>query len=826
MNKKNHLLLCMYNFAPIGGVRSIRWAYLVNYLYKKGWDIDVLTVRPSPHDHFYDQSLLKIIPKEINVYRSFPGPLYFFQHLKKNTKSGFPKATIEWLPFGLMKGVSLLSKKKYDLVISSGLPFVGHFLAYLLRSIKFLPWIADYGDPLGFNTITSRIKKVFGKIIERKILLKVDGLVVPHPEMLDSFLNHYSSLKKTHRTFIRNGIDERIEDVPYHENKFKFTIAYVGSFYDEVCEPNEFFYAIKKIKNIHPNIKLEFIFAGTIQKKYRTLINNLELNDLVLLKGQIPHNEAISIIKASNVNLYIGWKQDEYHFAFKIIEFAAVGRPILGISQSDKDAGIDFIKKNNLGFVISNERNIIYSTLMKLYQHWTAGELDSLFNKLSPKEFYWAKRADEMIDFFHTTLEEQRTKDSHSKMPKILFVMYNFPPIGGPRSFRWLNLLNHLSEKGWNIDVLTIRPALNDSFYDSNLEKNVSPNICVHRTFPGIYYRASHLIQKKRRGYPKASIEWLPFALGKGFKLIKRNKYDLILSSALPFVGHIAAYYFCIRSRLKWIADYGDPLGFNPLTSSFKRFLGKRIEGTLLKRSSAVVVPVETLKQDFISNYPFLASKDIRVIGYGVDDKILQIKPMLFDSPFVISYVGSFYPQERDPEEFFKAIKIVGMNEMMRKSLKVIIAGNISERYISRINKMGLDQLVSVLGYVSHKRALSILKGTDIILYIGLAAQKRHYSSFPFKVLESASTGRPILALKQSETDEGALFIKNNKLGIVIENKSNKIVEGLHSLWNMKKTGSLVKHFSQLEMESYSWNKRATEFESLFFKYIDETRPQ
>lgn len=40
----------------------------------------------------------------------------------------------------------------------------------------------------------------------------------------------------------------------------------------------------------------------------------------------------------------------------------------------------------------------------------------------------------------------------------ILLISYNFPPIGGPRSLRWLHLLKYLG-KDYLIDLLTIRSS-------------------------------------------------------------------------------------------------------------------------------------------------------------------------------------------------------------------------------------------------------------------------------------------------------------------------------------------------------------------------------
>ena len=208
------ILLCMHNFPPISGPRSFRWLNFVNILSAKGWKIDVLTVRPSPNDSYYDEALMKELSSEITIYRSYPGLYYSLQHISKRPIRGFSKATIEWLPFGLIRGFRILKERQYTLIISSALPFVGHLCAYFLKKKAGIPWIADYGDPLAFNPSTSRLKKAVGKHIEERILRDVDGIVVPFPEMKKSFIKFYPFLESKLFTAVRNGVNKKIKSIP------------------------------------------------------------------------------------------------------------------------------------------------------------------------------------------------------------------------------------------------------------------------------------------------------------------------------------------------------------------------------------------------------------------------------------------------------------------------------------------------------------------------------------------------------------------------------------------------------------------------------------
>jgi len=382
----------------------------VKALHQKGWTIDVLTVRPSPNDSFYDPSILRVVPREVTIFRSFPGLFYFFQHLRKKPIKGYPKLTIEWLPFGLLRGIFQVLRQKYDLIVSSALPFVGHLLAFFLRMIGSTPWIADYGDSIGFNPMTSKWKRRLGKMLEGKILKSLSGMIVPFPEMVQSFNLHYPFLKKMSIQSIRHGVSENIKEGSLYNRSDKMRISYVGSFYPADNEPYQFLNALLELTKSIPSASIEFVIAGNTQKQYIDYIEQINLQDRVKLMGQIPHDDAVNVLKKSDVILYIGGRQDDYHFAFKIIESAALGRPILAIKQSEKDVGAEFIRSNHIGCVIPNNSDVIALKLQELYLLWEDNRLESSFKRVSPGELTWTQRADEMSYFFDFILDKSNRK--------------------------------------------------------------------------------------------------------------------------------------------------------------------------------------------------------------------------------------------------------------------------------------------------------------------------------------------------------------------------------------------------------------------------------
>jgi hypothetical protein len=375
--------------------------------------------------------------------------------------------------------------------------------------------------------------------------------------------------------------------------------------------------------------------------------------------------------------------------------------------------------------------------------------------------------------------------------------------------------------KEWDIDVLTIRPSANDSFYDKTLLTELSNLIQVYRSYPGPYYSLIHLKQKPVRGFSKTTLEWFPFGSMRGGKLVKEKKYDVIVSSALPFVGHLVAHNMKKMAGVPWIADYGDPLGFNPITSQTKRFFGKYVERHILKNVDGIIVPFEEMKDEFQDFYPFLKQKPVTAIGQGIPENVESIKPMSFENEFVLSYVGSFYAGVHEPFQFFKALENLGAKKQLIKDIRVIIAGNTQQRYIDFVDRSRIKEFTYFMGQVPFEKAVSILKGSSAILYLG--GQRSDYH-FPSKVLVSAAAGRPIIGIRQSQTDLGAEFIEKKRLGVVLSNDHDQIQKVIIDLYGLWKDGKLDRSFNRIPTQEYYWDRRAVQIETFINSVIGESQ--
>jgi hypothetical protein len=325
---------------------------------------------------------------------------------------------------------------------------------------------------------------------------------------------------------------------------------------------------------------------------------------------------------------------------------------------------------------------------------------------------------------------------------------------------------------------------------------------------------------KKRpvQGFPKTTAEWLPFALKTGLRLVKSQKYEVIVSSALPFVGHLVGYLLVRRSKVPWVADYGDSIGFNPMTSRTKRFIGRHIEKFILQNVQGIVVPFEEMSEEFLEFYPFLKKQNFRVIGQGISKDFNAIEPWPSKKKFVISYVGSFYKKAHEPTQFFQALSLIKEENEFKKNIEVIVAGNTEQRYIKFAKKLNIKDMTQFLGQVAYEKAISLLKGSSATLYIG---GKRKDYHFPYKITELIASAKPIICIRQSNSDLGANFIEKNRLGLVVANDKEKIAEALRTLLNRWNNQTLKTSFKHLPKDNLYWSVQAKKLDEFLTSLLN-----
>jgi len=422
---------------------------------------------------------------------------------------------------------------------------------------------------------------------------------------------------------------------------------------------------------------------------------------------------------------------------------------------------------------------------------------------------------------------------------KILVVTYHFPPVGGMSPLRLAHFVKALVEKGYDVDVLTISPFKNHPLYkiDEENKRLIPSQVRIFRTYPGIIHHLnsslnqlkshknkeksddnnhsilfsySHLKERvkpiiKAFILPDTKSDWFPFAINKGYKLVRSNKYDLILSHGYPFTAHLVAYFLKKISGARWIGDYGDPWVFNPDSvdlPQWRLWVDEKIESRLLKEMDMILVTTEETAEGYVKFYPFLKRNKLKVIECGYDaDKFKEVEPEI--SPkFRVVYTGIFC-DVRKPDAFFQAL--VGFEK--KEDFEVVIAGSVSSWYKKFVKDLGIDSIVAFRGHIPHRKAVALQKGATILLIFGWLGGYQ----IPAKFFEYLAAERPILAIKYDEKDIAAKLLKQLKRGVVADNDPQSIRSALEALYSSWEEGKLDESYNLMRVEKFSWENLTKE---------------
>ena len=411
-------------------------------------------------------------------------------------------------------------------------------------------------------------------------------------------------------------------------------------------------------------------------------------------------------------------------------------------------------------------------------------------------------------------------------MKRILIIAYSYPPLMEAQSIRWAHLSRELVRKGNEVDVLTIRLP---SYYDDGLY--LVRGVSVHRTYPGpiqnLFFntkaalrvedksyqekRGSIAHQFLRGGYeilrrfmnfvliPDLRTEWLPFAMFKLIRILNKKQFDIVISSHEPGVDHLLGFVAKTFYPIQWIGDFSDPM-LTFYTPKMRRPIDQRVQGALLKRMDRVLVTNRKLKEDFLTQYPFLSSNRICLLTQGFDDGLWKdAERVVHDKKRLrLVYTGTFYRNERDPLELFKALR-----DLKEMDVEFLIAGR-NDEVVSDAKKFGLlGNKVNYLGYLKYRDSIRVQQEGDVLVHIG----NRSSNQVPGKIYEYLGARKPILAILRNPNDEMKDLVLRLKRGVVIPDEAPRIGEAVSFLWELHRQGKLLSSFnlSLEEVDQYSW---------------------
>ncbi|HEX8597680.1 MAG TPA: glycosyltransferase family 4 protein [Chloroflexia bacterium] len=311
-------------------------------------------------------------------------------------------------------------------------------------------------------------------------------------------------------------------------------------------------------------------------------------------------------------------------------------------------------------------------------------------------------------------------------MPRVLVIRYE----GQPFLVRMSKLLRTMLDSGWQVDVLIPRGGLGATNVSKEMGRDLTGEVTLlefphelPRTIPErLLYRLSGT------GFFGSS-EFRRYLTG----LLSRQKYDLIWAKDTPILpavfhaikrsGHPPVRVVCDMYENITEQVYDTFVRYGKL---YERLLTqasllisrlRRAERLYLARCDHIFVVVDTAKTFLVKRYGLEPSR-ITVV-HNVEilsdfDRIEPGQPLLDTDVPLISFVGGFGPH-RGIDTLLEAVALLVSRGETRFRLALVGAsGSELARLESVCRERGLQEVVVLRGYLSHREAMRWMKQSNI----------------------------------------------------------------------------------------------------------------
>ena len=275
--------------------------------------------------------------------------------------------------------------------------------------------------------------------------------------------------------------------------------------------------------------------------------------------------------------------------------------------------------------------------------------------------------------------------------------------------------------------------------------------------------------------WPDHACLWYQPAVRLTRELIASNNYDALISVSLPFTGHLAG--LAVKRRypaLRWLADVGDPFCF--LTSTppnnhrlFNR-LNRHYEEEVFKSAERIVVTTEPTLREYKSIFPETSDK-LRLIPPLLPPRKKNNTKHFFSGHDKVRllFSGTLYQNIRNPEFILRLFARLLQTELSEK-LELHFLGTLSNcpKCFDTYKDL-IGEKVFLHGPVSHGTAIQAMSEADCLVNIGNDTEYQ----LPSKVVEYASTGKPVLCLAKKVEDSSIGFFRHYPRALcVIDNNA------------------------------------------------------
>ena len=285
----------------INNSASIETLQYLNNLAKDN-EIDLLTVNFPKNSIYYDEYILNMLDKKVNLHIISGGKIFEKIMPKKATnqvsnnnnlnKSSFlknnlkkakaiiavPDMYLNWARKASKYGIDLVQKNNYDVIFSMHEPPSSHICALKIKEkFKEIPWVTYWSDPWLKDSTREgigSIRKAIESRWEKKVVQLSDRFIFVTKANRDDYVKTYNiPIEKTY--ILTRGYDSKSYEeikalgLPKKIDKDRINFVYAGEIFSKLRDVNPFIDALNYIKEDNYELykKMNILFFGNIDDK-------------------------------------------------------------------------------------------------------------------------------------------------------------------------------------------------------------------------------------------------------------------------------------------------------------------------------------------------------------------------------------------------------------------------------------------------------------------------------------------------------------------------------------------------------------------------------
>jgi glycosyltransferase involved in cell wall biosynthesis len=381
---------------------------------------------------------------------------------------------------------------------------------------------------------------------------------------------------------------------------------------------------------------------------------------------------------------------------------------------------------------------------------------------------------------------------------KGLIVCQHFAPNNSVASIRTTKMAKYLSLSGYRLDILIIGEEIvlidpilqydlnnieginlikvhNCKFIKSILKKRAhsSQTINITKIRVSLFKK---FIKKIKKHLTFAFFLVSQFDVYRRFKRMnfKSSEYSFVFSTYSPFASHwIGSRLKKLNPKIKWIADFRDPVIQNSVPFIFRRYATSFASKYCHNADYITSVSSEQIIDLNIDKYK---GKIVTIPnGFDLEDIEFIDKQSFDDGLFNIVYTGVIYKDKQDFSPLFRALSELSTERQIDLSLiKIHYAGNQFEIFKSFAEERNLQENLINHGFISREKSLNLQAKSNVRIFVAwkndienmsLGGKLFEYFLLPIPIIAMVTGNRGQSELKEiiHKTNSGLCYEEFNK---------------------------------------------------------------